>query len=122
MLCEQRAGLRGKRGVLDPRVGEGIENSRVERRVRGQLHRRVAVVALEIHDPDGAGGGDVLKCVCVPGERRVELELECGVALQTRAEWLERWWLTQADRGHEADWSGGPAERGGEREPGLPQS
>ena len=82
---EDRVGLLGQLRVLDPGVGEGLDDAAVEDGVGGLVDDRADVEALEVDRVDRAGGHEPGDELGRPLGGRVELEAQRRVALQALA-------------------------------------
>ena len=108
-------------GILDPGLGEGLDDAAVERRVGGVVDDRALVLALEVDRVDGAERDEARDQLLVPGRRRVELEAQPRRDLQAPLHRLERRRLAQAQRGDEAQRLALAPERRVQRRPRLAQ-
>ena len=88
-------------GVLEQRVGERGDHALVHREQRRQLAVLDPVLALEVDDLDGAGGGDLVHQLRRPRRRDVELEAQAGVQLEPAADRVERRRVAEPERVHE---------------------
>ena len=93
--------LGGEGGILEPGVGEAVDDALVERRVGHRVDRRPAVLALEVDRVDGAGRGELLDQLVRPVGRRVELEAKARVVPEPGAQALRRRRLAEAHRDDE---------------------
>ena len=75
---EERPGLVVDVGVLEPGVGEGLDQLRVELGVGLDVDRGAFVEALEVERVDGAGLDQRGDQLVVPVVGRVELEAQVG--------------------------------------------
>ena len=75
---EDRPGLVVDVGVLEPGVGEGLDQLRVELRVGLDVDRGAFVEALEVERVDGAGLDQCRDQLVVPVVGGVELEAQVG--------------------------------------------
>ena len=89
-------------GVLQPGVREGRQQQPVQLRVRGDVHDRALVLALEVEALDRAGRRDLGGELRGPVVRGVELEAQAGVVGEPGAERLERRGLAEPQGDHEA--------------------
>ena len=87
---EQRPGLLVDVGVLEPGLGEGLDQLRVELGVGLDVDRRAFVEALEVERVDRAGLGQRRDQLVVPVVGRVELEAQRRVDGEAGPQRLDR--------------------------------
>ena len=87
---EQRPGLVGDVGVLEPGLGEGLDQLRVELGVGLDVDRGAFVEALEVERVDGAGLDQRGDQLVVPVVGRVELEAQGRVDGEAGEQRLDR--------------------------------
>ena len=114
-------GLGRQLRILDPGVGERLDDAAVERRVGRVVDDRALVLALEIDRVDRAQRDELRDQLLVPGRRGVELEAQARRDPQALAQRLERRRLAQAQRGDEAHRLALAPERRVQRRAGLAQ-
>ena len=105
------AGVRGERPgdlgqvvrVLEERVGEGRDDALVEGAERRGVLDLHPVLALEVDDVDGAGGGEVLADRERPGGGGVELEVDVRVVGEAAVDRVGRRRVAEAERVDEGE-------------------
>ena len=118
---EQLDGLVGQRRILDQRVGQPLDDAAVERRVRVDGHRRVAVQALHVDDVDAVERRQLRDERVVPARGRVELEPQTRIDGAHGAQRGDAGGLAEADRHDEPHGLRFAFDGLVQREPVLPQ-
>jgi hypothetical protein len=101
--------------------GNASTTRRVEERVGGCVDDRPRVEALEVDGLHGAGRDEAGDELLVPGDRRVELEAQRRIALETARDGLQGRRLAEAQRDDERQRPRLASEDRVQRLPGLPQ-